>query len=184
MNPTQELTHEHAIVNQALKILAHLCDRVETGAPPNTAHIAQLLEFITEFVDRCHHAKEEELLFPAMEQAGGAQIKPMVAQMLAEHDTGRSFGRKLKQAFADYAAGQAHALPALVDNARRYIRILEPHIVKEDTILYVVAEQVLAQAQQTALTAGFAKIEAERAGPGKHEEFHQLIHQLAKVYVK
>jgi hypothetical protein len=31
----------------------------------------QLLEFFTVFVDKCHHGKEEELLFPAMEQAGG-----------------------------------------------------------------------------------------------------------------
>lgn len=71
MNPTQDLTHEHEIVKHALKILDKLCARVEAGEKPNTEHIAQILEFITEFVDKCHHAKEEELLFPAMEQAGG-----------------------------------------------------------------------------------------------------------------
>lgn len=108
----------------------------------------------------------------------------MISQMLYEHETGRSFVRNLKQAFADYTAGQEQAVAALIENARGYIQLLDPHIVKEDTILYTVADQVLTQQQQKEMMEGFEKIEAERTGPGKHEEFHQLIHRLENIYVK
>ena len=183
MNPTQDLTHEHEIVKQALKILDQLCDRVETGEKPNTEHLTQIFEFLTVFVDTCHHGKEEELLFPAMEQIGGAQVKPMLTQMLSEHQTGRTFVKKMKQAFADYNAGQAKAISALIENARGYITLLNNHIIKEDTILYVVADQLLTPVQQKDVMEGFKKIEQERIGAGKHAEFHQFIHQLENIYL-
>jgi hemerythrin-like domain-containing protein len=31
------------------------------------------MEFLTVFVDKCHHGKEEEFLFPALEAAGIAR---------------------------------------------------------------------------------------------------------------
>jgi hemerythrin-like domain-containing protein len=184
MTPTQDLKHEHDIVKHALQIMDKLCDRVETGEKPNVEHITKLLEFLREFVDKCHHAKEEELLFPTMEHAAGQQVKPMITQMLAEHETGRAHISGMKQAFADYKAGQPQAVSALIENARGYIMLLNSHIVKEDTILYEVADQILSPQQQQELAEGFETIEAERTGPGKHEEYHQLIHYLEQIYVK
>lgn len=184
LTPIQELTHEHDIVKYALQILGKVCDRVETGDKPNSEHITKLFEFLTEFVDNCHHAKEEELLFPAMEQAAGARVKPMIAQMLAEHQTGRAQIAGMKQAFAQYQAGRTEALSDFVQNARGYINLLHSHIQKEDTILYVTADQVLSPQQQQDLSEGFETIETERTGPGKHEEYHQLIHQWQQIYVK
>jgi len=116
-----------------------------------------------------------------MQQAAGAQVKPMITQMLSEHENGRALIGGLKQAFAGYNAGQAHAAAALIEHACGYITLLNSHIVKEDTILYAAADQSLTQAQQAELGAGFEKIE-ERTGPGKHEEYHQLIHRLEQVY--
>jgi hemerythrin-like domain-containing protein len=182
MQPTQDLQHEHEVVKHALHLIGKLSDRVEAGEPLNTEHFAQLLEFLSEFVDQCHHAKEEELLFPAMERAAGAQVEPMIAQMLREHEQGRAYLKGLKHAFAAYQSGQQQAVPALVENARGYLKLLQDHITKEDTILYLVANQNLTPAQQAELSEGFEKIETERTGPGKHEAYHQMIHQLEHIY--
>lgn len=182
MNPTRDLKHEHEIVKHALRIMGKICDRVESGEPPNGEHLAQLLEFLTEFVDKCHHAKEEELLFPAMERAAAAQAKPMIAQMLAEHQTGRAHIRSMKEAFAHYQAGRADALHEFIQPSRDYINLLNSHILKEDNMLYQVADQVLSPQQQQELEEGFEQVEVERTGPGKHEEYHQMIHHLERVY--
>jgi hemerythrin-like domain-containing protein len=182
MTPTQDLKYEHEIVKHALKILGNLGDKVEAGDKPNTEHLTKILEFITEFVDKCHHGKEEDLLFPVMERARGAQVKPMISQMLLEHQQGRAFVKNMKQALADYQAGQTQAMARFIENARGYIGLLTSHIMKEDTILYGVADQSLTPKQQADLMEGFEKTELERTGPGKHAEYHQLIHQLAEIY--
>ena len=184
MNPTQELVHEHEIVKHALTILEQISAKLDAGDALNVEHLSRLFEFLTEFVDKCHHGKEEDVLFPMMSQTGSPPVKPMIAQMLSEHDAGRAFIKNMKQAFAQYQAGTADAGREFGQNANGYIELLRAHIAKEDGILYPFAETLLTDAQQAKLVEGFERIETERTGPGKHEEYHQMIHELEGVYVK
>jgi len=184
MNPTQELVHEHEIVKHALTILEQISAKLDAGGTLNVEHLSRLLEFLTEFVDKCHHGKEEDVLFPMMVQTGAPPAKPMTSQMLSEHQTGRTFIKNMKQAFTQYQAGAADAGRDISKNANGYIELLRTHITKEDTILYPFAEKLLTAAQQTELVEEFERIEIERTGPGKHEEYHQMIHELGSLYVK
>ena len=71
MNAIQELRMEHDAVKLTLKVLDRICQEIEfSGKLGDTQHVDHLLEFFTVFVDKCHHGKEEELLFPALEQIG------------------------------------------------------------------------------------------------------------------
>ncbi len=40
----------------------------------------------------------------------------------------------------------------------------------------------LSESKQKELIQQFEKVEIERIGHGKHEEFHRLIHQLKEIY--
>jgi hemerythrin-like domain-containing protein len=70
MKTTDQLRDEHEGVKLMLAILGRAAARLETGQDVSPEDLAQMLEFITVFADKCHHGKEEELLFPAMEEAG------------------------------------------------------------------------------------------------------------------
>jgi len=179
MKTLQDLKHEQEIVKHALTISENICERLEGGETLNKDDMAEILEFLTVFVDRCHHSKEEEHLFPAIEQ----DAKPMIAQMLTEHETGRRFIRQIKQAFEAYKSGDIEVLPILTGNLRGYITLLREHIDKEDHILYHVAEKLLSQKQDEQMFTAFEAIERERIGAGKHEEFHQMIHRLEATYL-
>lgn len=80
-----------------------------------------MLEFFTVFVDKCHHGKEEEeLLFPAMEQAGVARDRGPIGVMLREHELGRECVRKMKAAFSRLNTGDSQAATDFVRSARDY----------------------------------------------------------------
>jgi hemerythrin-like domain-containing protein len=65
MNAIDELIIEHEAVRQALAILKSLGRRIKTtGKISSSDHVEQLFDFFSIFVDRCHHGKEEGLLFP------------------------------------------------------------------------------------------------------------------------
>jgi hemerythrin-like domain-containing protein len=70
------------------------------------------------------------------------------------------------------------------ENARNYTVLLTQHIKKEDNVLFPMGEKVLCKKTQQDLVEGFEKIEVERIGEGMHEEFHKLLHQLEKIYLK
>lgn len=176
MKATEQLTQEHEAIKLMLQILEKICDKLETGEKVNQEHLDKILEFIKIFADKCHHGKEEELLFPALEKAGIPKEGGPIGVMLADHDTGRGDVKGMVENLENPAK--------FAENARNYITLLRDHIDKEDGILYPMADMHLTEENQKELLAGFSEIENERIGPGKHEEFHRLLENLKGVYLK
>lgn len=185
MNPIEELKMEHQAVKMTLRVLEALCRRVEQpGEAVEVQHIDQLLEFFSVFVDQCHHGKEEELLFPALEAVGVRKEGGPIGVMLEEHERGREYVRKMKAALAACRAGEASGGSGLVREARGYVGLLDLHIDKEDNVLFPLAERELSETKKAELAEGFERIEVQKIGVGRHEEFHRMLDQLERVYLK
>lgn len=183
MKATQQLKDEHQGIKIALAVLEKISRRLEQGEDVQIGHLQQLLEFLQVFVDRCHHSKEEEVLFPAMKKAGLPEGGP-IQVMLAEHALGRNYIKGLSEAVKKYRSGDKPAGKEIAENARGYSRLLESHIEKENNILYCLADAVLDQKKQDELFEEFEKIETEKIGSGKHEQFHKLLDELQKIYLQ
>jgi hemerythrin-like domain-containing protein len=112
---------------------------------------AGFIEFIHEFADHFHHAKEEDILFRYLGIPGVLTHCNPVPQMLMEHDKARRFVKNMEQAV------QAKALNALADNAAQYARLLKEHIYKEDNILYPMGEAGLSDEAKKALLKEYAQ---------------------------
>lgn len=183
MNYTEQLKDEHKGIKLMLQIIGRICDMLESGKNIDPEHLEQIVEFIKVFADQCHHAKEEDLLFPAMEKAGIPREGGPIGVMLSEHTLGRTYVRKLGDAVGDYKAGNRQASHTIIENARAYITLLSQHIDKEDNVLYPMADKLLPKEKQEQLLKEFETIENERIGAGKHDEFHELLKQLKTVYL-
>jgi hemerythrin-like domain-containing protein len=183
MRPTQELSREHRAIERMLAILGSVSDRIEAGRKVDPAHLESAVEFVRVFADKCHHGKEEDLLFPEMVKAGIPKEGGPIGVMIAEHVQGRAFISALAAAIPGYRAGEKRATEAVVKNARGYAALLGPHIYKEDHILYPMADRVLRPETQEELAAGFARVEEEIVGHGVHERFHELLDELEKIYL-
>jgi hemerythrin-like domain-containing protein len=185
MKPIQDLIAEHEAVKLTLKILDKICSNIEqTGKISNPEHLNQLIEFFSVFVDQCHHGKEEELLFPALEAIGVPREKGPIGVMLAEHQKGRKYIQKMKEAISHYNEGDRDAAAKLVENARGYIALLRQHIDKENNVLFPMGDNRLSEKKKEELWEGFETIETQKIGAGKHEAFHKMIEYLESVYLK
>ena len=107
-----------------------------------------------------------------------------IGVMLGEHEVGRAFVRGLAQGIEELEKGQPQACDHIATNARGYVALLRQHIDKEDNILYMMADMHLTPAEQKRLLVEFERVEEERVGHGKHEEFHQLLHRLRDTYLE
>jgi hemerythrin-like domain-containing protein len=179
MTPTETLKHEHQIILVALGAVEGEMQQIQAGGPVDEERIRQMIDFIQNFADRCHHAKEEKLLFARMAERGLPVDGGPIGVMLQEHDDGRRFVRAAAGALARASAGDADARTVLTTNLLGYVRLLRVHITKEDNILYPMADGILTSADQTELAAAFDQVEAEEMGEGTHERYHQLAHEWA-----
>ncbi len=183
MKATEQLKEEHEGVRLMLRILGEVSRQLDSEGRIQNEHFESILEFLKVFVDKCHHGKEEELLFPSLVRVGIPQDGP-IAVMLFEHEMGRKYVRLMTDAFERFKLKDASAAAAIAQSAQDYVALLTDHIDKENNILFAMADDRLSAEAQEELSEGFEKIEESRIGAGKHESFHALLHTLSELYLK
>jgi hemerythrin-like domain-containing protein len=176
---TATLRHEHQAILEMLAACEGVTRKIQAGDYPPPEILSGLLEFFQLFADRCHHGKEEDCLFPLLEQKGMAHHAGPIAVMLHEHEQGRALVRQMKSASETYAEGQKDAASLWAQSALGYVTLLRSHIEKEDNVLFVMAERILSESEQAELARKFECVEVEKMGEGTHERLHLRMHELS-----
>jgi len=183
MKPTEQLKEDHKAIKLMLKIMSAISDKLDNGDAVDPDHLERIIDFIRTFADKCHHGKEEDLLFPAIEEAGIPREGGPTGMMLTEHDEGREYVKGMADAVEKYKTGDNDAAKEFARAARNYINLLEQHIDKENNVLYFIADSHVSAEKQEELAEQFEKVEREKIGPGKHEQYHHLLYQLEENYL-
>jgi hemerythrin-like domain-containing protein len=181
MKPTQDLIAEHNAVLVALQILEQVEAALGTReqAPE---HLGQLLDFFRGFVDRCHHAKEEDVLFPELERRGVGREGGPIGVMLREHDLGRAHVRAMSEGLDRLRGGESGAVAAIREHGQDYCGMLRAHINKENNVLFPMADRLVPDDVASTLVERFEEIESVRVGEGKHEAYHEMLHAHKSLY--
>ena len=85
---TNTLRDEHKAILKMLDVSEEVARRIKNGAAVAPETFSGLLEFFRTFADRCHHGKEEDCLFPLLEQKGLPREGGPIGVMLHEHGQG------------------------------------------------------------------------------------------------
>ena len=182
MKPTDILGNEHRIIEQVLNCLEKIVQRSETRGKLEEQPARDAVAFFRNFADRCHHAKEEAHLFPAMEAKGFHRQGGPTGTMIYEHELARTHVRGMAEAIGAASAGDAPALKQFGRHARDYIGLLREHIEKEDHCLYNMADQAFTEEDHQRLLGTFEKVETEELGIGTHEKYLKIANRLADRY--
>ena len=171
------LRHDHDAILMALSILDRIAEEARHGqiAP---ADAQDFLGFLREFADKCHHGKEEGLLFPALVTAGLPEQGGPVGQMLLEHEQGRDLVAAMSRSSESAIEPESFAEAAHIYSAH-----LRAHIDKENNVLFPMAERLLAPAVLEELREGFEQHEEKVIGHGRHEQLHDMLKALKVKYL-
>ena len=183
MKPIEYLKAEHEGILLMLDVLERMSERIAAGKSVPTDHLKQVLDFLQVFADKCHHGKEERLLFSAMEAAGVPKQGGPLAVMLSEHGRGRLFIGEMKNLVNAYEKGESGALLVFTNPALQYVNLLRSHIWKENNVLFPMAEKVVPADKLRLIEEQFDRFEKEEIGQGTHEAFHETIDKLSKIYL-
>jgi hemerythrin-like domain-containing protein len=176
------LVKEHTAITSMLKVLQTVCSRMEAKSDVPTPDLSLLVAFFSGFADGCHHRKEELHLFPGMERAGVPREGGPIGVMLYEHELGRKYIRGMKSAIAARTSGDPNAEASFISDARAYANLLNLHILKENGVLFPMAEARLSEQTMQEIARGFERVEREEVGAGKHEHYHAVMDELRARY--
>jgi hemerythrin-like domain-containing protein len=66
----------------------------------------------------------------------------------------------------------------VINNARGYVALLRQHILKEDNVLFPMADQVIPESEHDEVATAFERLEHEEVGEGIHEKYLALAAEL------
>ena len=126
------LKNEHDVIKRALDLLGCAIDHIKNKQPLPIGFETWAIDFFRNFADRCHHSKEEDVLFPLLEVRGITREGGSIGVMLSEHTIGRKCVRNMEQATKSIP----HDLDAFAAAAEEYAKLLRQHILKENNVLF------------------------------------------------
>ncbi len=164
-SPTKMLSDEHQNILKLINALIKECNALESEKGLDKAFFEKAIDFIRNYADKFHHAKEEDILFAELCKDTVQMHCNPVQQMLHEHDLGRNFVKGIEKGLKENDKNK------VIENARGYAQLIQEHIYKEDNILYPMADEALNQQVQKSMLDKFKQAEHKKFSKGIKERY-------------
>jgi hemerythrin-like domain-containing protein len=182
--PTRQLAEEHEYVMLVVGAMEAEAAYIERTGSIHTQRVAQMVDFARNFTDGDHHSKEEDLLFPLLEErssSAGGTISVLLSEHEAARDCIRAIERALPHAGGTDPALAAGARAAIAENLRLYALLLPLHIGKEDAVLFTLTDELLSVQEQEILAQEFDRLGKAPGAAAIVERFHRMAHELSSL---
>jgi hemerythrin-like domain-containing protein len=173
MVATDILRNEHRVIEQVLACVAAIAEHSRAEQKLNADAASLAIDFFRTFADGCHHVKEEQFLFPALEAKGWPREQGPTGQMCKEHRLGREYLDAMS------CAVERNDVESFSRAAGDYIVLLREHIAKEDNVLFPMADGTLTPRDEQWLVEQFRRHEQDLVA-GTHERFLELADELSR----
>lgn len=180
--PTHLLKHEHRVIEKVMRALDGMCWRLKNDEPVPSDALFQMLDFIQNFTDGTHHAKEEQILFPLLERSGiESDENGPLGFLRREHATERGLAQQLQQTMAEFQAGDQQARNRFAATAWQFRQHLVNHIEQEDAILFCLTEELLDDFDKDDLAYSLAQANGQH-GKQSTQHYERVAQELETAW--
>lgn len=168
--PIKKLMAEHTRIKKLLSLIPRINESLNIETDEEKTIILGCIEFIRQYADRYHHAKEEEILFSYFDPN-----LDILKVMREDHENARTQVKIIAEALDN---GDKNAI---VRHLEEYHDLLTEHIRREDEILYPWIDKNLSITQVGELFSSFDKAE-QKTDKDKIENLLNFVDMLEKRY--
>jgi hemerythrin-like domain-containing protein len=167
--PIGPLMIEHRLIERMISLMDEEIVRLEEEHTINPEFIDTAVDFIRSYADRCHHGKEEKILFRDLkEKILNDDDQRIMDELIQEHVWGRQTTGSLVEAKNHYLEGKEEAFITIIDLMKQLVEFYPKHIKKEDKHFFKNAMKYLTQKEKNAML------------DEEYEFDRNFIHQLYK----
>lgn len=123
--PMLKLVNEHKLIKRLLALIPGIAEQLDLSKSDHREWVISITDFIKNYADKFHHAKEEDILFAHFDES-----IDIIQVMLNDHISGRSYVKAMLEAVEEQNTEKAK------EHLLKYQELLSEHIQKEDEILY------------------------------------------------
>lgn len=124
---------EHRLIERMIRVMEVLLVDSEAQSKVDPGKVDTIIHFIRSYADRCHHGKEEDILFRALDRKPlSSEHRRIMDELVEDHKLGRRITLSLLEANERYKRGDTAGLPVIADRFRSLVEFYPRHIEKED----------------------------------------------------
>jgi hemerythrin-like domain-containing protein len=178
MMPIGPLMIEHRLIERMIDVMKEELVFIEKEEKVGPEFIEMAVDFIRTYADRCHHGKEEDILFRDL---GGKKLKDeykrTMEELLEEHRWGRKIMGRLVEANAKYIRGNKESLIVIMDCIKSLVEFYPKHIEKEDKHFFIPCMDYFTDSEKDAML----KEEWEFDKSLIHETYRSIVIAAEKI---
>lgn len=175
--PIGPLMIEHRLIERMSTLINRRGFVIDQSAGPDLRFIDATVDFFKTYADRCHHGKEEDILFRDL--AGKTLSKEhakIMQELIQEHIFGRKTVGKLVAAKDQYVHGKKEALETITAVLKELVEFYPKHIEKEDKHFFLPCMDYFTKKEQDAMLAAFREFDRKLI----HEKYNKLVEEFEK----
>ncbi|MBI5145958.1 MAG: hemerythrin domain-containing protein [Thaumarchaeota archaeon] len=176
---TASLRKDHDLIEKVVKSMEVTLHLLKNGKTIPESILLPVIDFSKNFTDVCHHGKEEESLFPALEQAGMPRNMGPIAVMLMEHQMTRQIADRMEESAKEYL--KTGSSVKLASDISEYIEHISAHLWKENNRLFMMAEMRLQGSSDQVNNSlnEVEKLKLEKLGKNR-ADYENLVNQITR----
>ena len=179
MESLRIITEEHQNLWRIATTLDLVADEIDAGGKVETPFFNSVFDYIEQFMDRAHHAKEDDFLFRLL-RLRSSEAAAILDRLQAEHRNGPEILTELRAKLASTAAGGENN-PAFTAALRNYTQGIKSHIRSEEKDAMPLAREVLTTEDWAEIDRAFLDNEDPLFGEKSKAEFRELFHRIASL---
>jgi len=172
MMPAGPLMIEHRLIERMIKVMKVELGKMRRQNEANVVFIDTAVDFIRMYADRCHHGKEEDILFRDL--AGkqlSAEHKKILSELIEEHAHGRAVTNNLMIAKEKYIQGIKNTLPDILKSIEELAVFYPKHIEKEDRHFFLPCMDYFSKEEQLDMLGEFWEFDKKLI----HEKYKAMV---------
>ncbi len=179
MQPIGPLMIEHRLIERLIALMGRELTRIKDNVAiePEFAFVDPVfidtaVDFMRTYADRCHHGKEEDILFAALAQKDlSPEHRQTMAELLEDHSWARQTTASLVEAKNDYLLEKAGALADLLLHLEELVMFYPRHIEKEDKTFFIPCMEYFSEAEKAEMLEKMAEFDQRMI----HEKYRGII---------
>jgi len=175
MLPIGLLMIEHRLIERMISRMDRELELLAAGGPIDVRFIDSAVDFVRTYADRCHHGKEEDILFRDLAARGlSTEHRRTMDELVAEHVRGREAVARLVKAREAWASGVDGARERIAEHMRTLVDFYPKHIEKEDRHFFGPVMGYFTRAEQDAMLEECYRFDRQMI----HTHYRDVIERL------
>lgn len=147
---------EHRLIEKMIALMDIQYEIFKQEDKADVNFITAALDFIRTYADKCHHRKEEDILFRDLDKKPlSSEHKKILQELRDEHNQARKTVARLAEAKDKYAAGNQENFMEILNSTKVLTEFYPKHIEKEDKHFFVPVMQYFDDEEQQKMLQEF-----------------------------